>query len=257
MRYKGLEFIYNGVLSSTKKIVLAEMDGDYKETVNPYGTYEVATDKPLRSKTSYLYGGYYSEQPRFSFKFATLEYLSTEEIADIHNWLFNNDDGTYKKLEIVQDDLTGYHYNCILVNPQPTLVNGYMMAWECEIVCDSPFMWKDDVMYIPSNGSVQINNQSQYDKFIYVPFEFKATGSTVTITNTSDNNRATTFNNLTSGEVIKVDELHQIKSSKNIKRLKDSNGVFLRLVKGVNNITITGNYEYFSVTYREAKMIGR
>lgn len=261
-RFNALDFKFDGVLSSTKGLVLAEIDGDWKTEMSVGGTFEIVKDRTFRNPRSFYYGGYYSEPHVFEISIASLEEPTAQQTSDINKWLFNNFDNEYKQLEILQDDMMGLYYYCILSNPQITYINGYARAWKVTVECDSQFMYRNPITHTltkpqmgGNTGTLQIINNSSFAKYIYFPIEFKSNGSSVTIINQSDNNRTTTFNNLVSGEVINVDELMQIKSSTGNKRLKDTNKIMLRLCQGVNNIQITGDIEYFNLVYTEALMV--
>jgi hypothetical protein len=96
---------------------------------------------------------------------------------------------------------------------------------------------------ITGSGTIVINNLS--NAFQYYQPEIEITvnsGTSVSFTNTTDDNRVTSFSGLTTGEVLYVNnEKKQLISSTSNYRYDGFNKNWLRLVQGVNTISVTGN----------------
>lgn len=259
-KWKGINFIYNGISSQDMEVVLAKLNGDYITESDILGTYESYIDKTYRADVFNSMGGTYTNPIRTEFCIGVNSLDKTkEEIAQINDWLFNRDN--FLPLEILQDDMEGYVFYCKLINPRHSYVGGINVSWVCEMECNSPYAWKKNgKLYTITNTSpISIQNQSMKSGYTYPNVEIKSSSNngTVRITN---NTLGEYFEieHLSMNEVVNINKVHLITTSlgSGINKVKDTNMKFPRLIRGDNSITVTGNFSYVKLGFDEAIKVG-
>lgn len=254
MAFGGLEFSFDNINCSEYGLKLFTIGGSGGGSVSGGAEMTLYTDKPARGYKFNLLGVSEEEPLTFDLSFGTTQPMTRNEISKIQKWLFGHK--TYKKLTIIQEDMTKVHYNCILTDSEIELFGNRPMLITCKVICDSPFAWEDEVTYSYNQTSITHDNTSDINDYTYPKIEFTATSSTVSIVNLSNQGRTTEFTNLTVGEIITLDNERQIlTSSKGLKRLKNFNKNWFELVPNENIIRVVGANN-FSMVYANARRIG-
>ena len=154
------------------------------------------------------------------------------------------------------------YFNCILTSPEITTVGNFAYSFKCKVTCDSPWAWEPSQTfnYTISSSPTTINfdNTSDNNYYTYpiVVFTASSSGGSVTMTNTTDNNSTFTMSNITADELITMNgEYYMLQSSKQLNHVDDLSGNFLRLLPGMNVITVSGNLVSMSITYQPARKV--
>jgi phage-related protein len=123
---------------------------------------------------------------------------------------------------------------------------------EIEFRCRDAFGWTAPTEYVfdlsdnvgSTPTTIQVENMSNVGLDYYYPiieFTLQSTETGASIKNMSDGGRICSFSALSTGETIYIDNQKKIiTSSTNNYRFDKWNKVWFRLVKGVNNIQVTG-----------------
>jgi phage-related protein len=259
MRFYASSFQYNGVPSEKYGLEISELGGDGESSSSASNQMEVYDRRIYRRATPFFYGLSPSENLSFDISINSLgEDIDTEKSKIIQAWLFSQ--RTYKKLFIIQPDMTNSYYNCFFNNPEIVQVGSAIRGYKATVVCDSPYGWKYPKTLTNNYTGVTVDStftfyNSSDDKGAYLypslVLTMNTTGGTITITNESDSFRVTSFTGLSASEVITIDSSLQIlTSSTGLNRMSNFNKKFLRLVPGVNNIRVQGNIQKLEMTYQ-------
>lgn len=152
------------------------------------------------------------------------------------------------------------YFNCILSEPTITTVGNYAYTFRCTVTCDAPWAWEWPQTYsvgkIANNGTFEFDNISDDNYYMYPKISFTTTGTSCGIINVTDKNNGPTFKDLIAGETITMDSDRCIlTSSRDVLRLSNMTGCFLRLVPGVNTIKITGGINSMTIEYQNARKV--
>lgn len=260
MSFSALTFIFDGISSESKGLYLFSTNS--KETnIDGGAKLKLHTDKTNISYKHNLLGVSEDDALKFNLAFGSLEPLSRYDISSIQRWLFGHRE--YKKLQIMQEDMLGVHYNCILTEPKITTIGNVPYMFECKVVCDSPFAWENKATYeYVLNGTqktITHINTSDVNDYTYPIIEFDSAiaNNTISLVNLSNDNRDTRIENLASGEKITLNNENQIiESSTNLNRLGQFNKNWFELVPGENQIKVSGNVGALKIRYANARRIG-
>lgn len=264
------DFVYDDVPSGAYDLKIitfgdgGPFDGVGSSDVN------IMTQRVLRKAKPYYLGRTQEPVLEFDLTFGCPNPISGMERDMISAWLFGR--STYKKLQILQDDLNGAYFNCFLTSPTPVYIGGVNYAFSATVICDSPFAYGHPKTYTsgchvgadPEADSFTVYNYSSEDEYLYpvVEFKTKATGSQIILTNTTDNSRQFSFglfsgSALAGEETITVDnDLQILQSDTGLKRLRTFNKNWFRLLPGANSISLYGKVEWLTVKFNEKKKIG-
>ena len=219
---------------------------------------EITTDRAARSLRSRIMSVTPAKPLEFDLEIVCEYQLSTAQALLVKDWLFGHIN--YKRLQIMREDLGGCYFNCLLNNPEDIQINGNN-GWKFTVVCDAGGAWEfpKTTRFFPTNGGViVINNPSGNNDYTYpdVSFKMNADGD-FAIKNQTDDNRLFSFEGLLSNEVVTVNgESKVISSDLGIRRLSNFNKKFLRLKRGQNVLTCTGNVEYLDITIQNFRRLG-
>ena len=265
--FHAFDFIYDDVPSQRfdLKIINFE-DGGLFQGVGSSNV-EIYTQRVLRKAKPYYLGR--SQQPvlEFPLTFGTDSEISALDRDLISRWLFGRDG--YKKLYILQDDLNGAYFNCFLTNPTPLYIGNMNFAFQCNVVCDSPFAYS--FLNITSgsytgttSATIEIYNNSSEEEYLYpeISFKLNTLGSSFSLTNTTDSNRVFGFG-LSSGsplipseEIYVNNDLQIITSSTGLRRVSHFNKNWLRLLPKLNTLTLSASLSWLTIYYRNKIKIG-
>jgi hypothetical protein len=274
----GTRFYFNSEDCETYSVSIVNFENtEWRHTSGGNGEY--TKDKTKRS-TEYLLLDY-DENAVLTF---TLELVcerdyTSEDIHTLKEWLFGI--FGYKKLSIQTDELSGYYFNCILKPNQDYIINGKFVGISFDVECDSPYAWQDIVKHIVPTTNPYTYNLNNISGTINntlptVEFVLKGTNKNLSIKNVSNNNIDFKWTGLNTTEKIVCDCKNGIIQSylwatspepahydlNSVSRLSCFNKTFLRLVKGNNQLIISGTdgvtdiADYIDIKYKRAVRLG-
>lgn len=182
-------------------------------------------------------------------------YLKRDEINRILTWLTG--DKGYKKLIIIDEDLSDYYYKCFVEKIEIIGNDDTPYGFNCVFKCDSPFAYLNTQIYtkqfetsgaslLNKYGTIEILSQSshinEYKPIIEI--EFTDLSRDVEIINTSINeDEAFIFKDVPmSVEKITIDnQLGLIRNNADLNIYPYFNFKFLKLKRGKNILKIKGN----------------
>jgi hypothetical protein len=227
--------------------MLADFDSGVIES-NLSGDIEIIEDK-TRNK-NYFYGVKQTGNLVFPIKMLSEKPLDHYDVSAISRNFFNKQ--SYKYLQIIQPDLEGIFFKCMLINPKKVCIGKEVYGFSCDVYCKENHAWTDEFTYnysiINPNQNIVINNLSDLDDYLYPYISFTTSNTTTSfsIKNITDNNREFKFTSISGNETIGVDNDRQIITSSTINnRLNNFNLKWLRLVSGNNNLVVNGNGSMF------------
>ena len=260
MAFSALSFIYDGISSESFDIFLCNMDTGVQKN-DGGGNVKIITDKTPKMDYSYCFGVEYEDPLEFTLTFASTTPKTREEISFINNWLIGKP--TYRKLQIVQDDMMDIYYNCIMNDFEISSFGNAPFAFSCTVVCDRgwgmkkgyPFEYTVNDNYLElSHMNLSHTNQPTYP---IISFTTNSANAKVSIKNVTNNNWETIFQGLSNGEKITLDnQKERIKSSLDLNRLNNFNLHWFELLPGVNKIIIQGNISKVSIQYDYIRKVG-
>lgn len=257
MNYGALSFIFDGVPSEKFGLFLCNINETGKQTNEGGGNIKVHTDKTPLMDYNYLMGVEYDEVFEFKMTFGSLEPRDKFDISLINNWLIGHSE--YKKLQILQHDMTNIYYNCIINDYKVVSFANYAYAFECTVICDRPWALGNNRKFKYRVGTAIHNNCSHTNKLTYpkLTFTTNSPNAIVSIKNISNNGWETRFEGLSAGETIVVDnQLQLITSSLGLYRLGNFNKHWLELIPRVNKLEIQGNIDEIVIEYGEVRKVG-
>lgn len=264
MSFFGKSFIFDGKSSEEYNLYISSSDGENARLTGA-GDVELITQKVFRRNSPYLLGVTPSPVLQFDIEITSPLEIMADEMGYIMSWIFGQTE--YKKLQIVQEDMYNFYYNCFITSPKVIKVGNKTIGFSGTVICDKPFA----TMYpktltktystfpVTTGNTFTFNNISQNNFYEYptISFTLGGGGTTATITNNTDGGRQFIFTGLTAGETITVNnDLCIITSSLTLNRLSAFNKNWFRLLKGSNSITITGYPASVTFTYSPAVKIG-
>lgn len=261
MAFQGMTFIYDGISSDTYELYLGGTDVKAITSATASTNTELVFDSVNGRSKNFVYGVKQSSTTgEFPLYIFSPNELTRYDVHTIDAWLFSN--AMPKKLIIVQDDMTEFHYNAIFSkNEVLTHRGGVVYGFSCTVVCDSSYAYsnyKTTTHVINGETTIKFNNMSSGINYNYPQIEFtsnKANGQ-ITIKNESDKNRTFTMNGLSINETITIDEWFEITSSMGLNRLENCNKKWLRLKNGVNVLKVSGDVTSLKITHQNLKGIG-
>lgn len=195
----------------------------------------------------------------FKISFGSFEPLTRQDISAIHKWLRKNE---YEKLEIVQPDMKGLHYNCILHDSEIKQIGNVPYAFEYTVTCDSPFAWEDVKTYnyrTITDSKVMHFNDSDIPTYLRPVVRFKSlvADNNVSIENVNNDGWVTAMVGLGKDEIVTIDsENEMISTDRRGDILSSFNHGWFELVQGVNELNIIGSISELGIVYANARRIG-
>lgn len=241
--FNATSFIYDGIPGDKYGLYIAEIDGsNVKEA-----TAETNVIKSIKAPKGYesTFLGYEEVTPlTFEIKIMSEKEIPAPMIGNILKWLVARNG--YKKFILIQGDMSHIFYECIFINPVKQLIGNSVYGFTVTGECNSPYQFSKEITVTRGSSSasydLMINNASDINDYVYPYLEFKmpASGNQFTITNNSDNGRKMIFSPLAGNEHMTVDNKRKIiTSSQGISRMASFNKKWLRLISGVNNLTVS------------------
>lgn len=261
MSYVAYNFIFDGVPSEKFDLFICNMDN--KGTSQDYGggNVKLHTDKTPSMDHNYLLGVEYDEVFEFTFTFGSYSMKDRFDISLINNWLIGHKQ--YKKLQILQEDMTSIFFNCIINDFKVVTFGNVPYAFECNVICDRGWGLENTKTYnynITKTPQTILHNNTSHTNDITLPileFTTNSSDATVSIINQSNNDYETKFINLASEETIIINcQTEIIESSMGLRRLNNFNNHWFELLPKQNKIIVTGNVSNVKIKYENIRKVG-
>lgn len=257
MTINGYNFIYGGRSLNELGVFKCNIGGLNTET-NDEEVNIITSTTPFKDTWDF-HGMEKSTPLQFKITIAKSngEFINAYEQRELKKWLCKN---KRDWLFIDQNDLADIWYNCVMINPRPVNVGIQTAGLEFTCICDTNHAWSK--LYLKKykcSGELILNlNMSiDYDEYILYPvltINPKENGDIFIKNNTI--NKYVSIKNCKTSEVIIMDGGKDIiQSSINRILLDDWNKNFLELINGVNNIQLSGNFD-FTLEYRLPIRVG-
>lgn len=256
MAISAESFIYDGIPCEQFGLRIYEIDGEASSAGVIDDGAEVISDEIIRRARPIHYGLSYGKPLSFNLVFGAPGYLDRYDIQAISKWLLGRQ--TFAPLIFCRDDWGQLRYNAIITQLEEIQINGFTIAFNASVVCDSPYA------YLPAreiiwtlngtSGDFSFNNKSNirgyYAPVITVQF---ASNSDFVINNTTTNEKfSLEFGDTNiSGVTVNIDSENQILTASNAatpinlyKYMKldgEEHFVFPKFINGNNDITITAH----------------
>ncbi len=248
MAFSATKFIYDGEPCETYGLMLYTFDSKGGVIEGDLGAnIEMIEDRTLRNVTPTVFGSKQGDPLKFKLTFGSLTPISREDFSEIAYWLCGKSE--YRVLEILQDDMAETLYKCYMTNIQHENIRGIPYAFTTDVICDCPYAYSYPETYsftVSGSKKTVIYNDSAYSGYLFPHITLTPSNvtQTVSIINEDDNNREFKFTQLNNydNEIIYIDNARQIITSNNgVNMYPYFNKNFFRLIRGLNNITITGD----------------
>ena len=251
MAFEATYFSFDGVPCQKYGLMLLGFGGEGQDDVAFSGRTKIIEDRRWNSYAPLHYGTEYGDPLSFKLTIGlTPDELDAGRALDrwdmqaITGWLTGHTQ--YKYLEIDQPDLRGVRFKCIITELKP-LSHGYNFALEATVTCDSPFAYKVPEVFTLASGANTVYNPSTVNDWYFPVVSVAMTdGAGFTLTNAQDSGAAcglTSTPSFATG-AFNMDGLRQrIWQTGNLSAnlYQFDRGNFLRLKRGNNIITMTGN----------------
>lgn len=264
MSFYAKSFMYNDTPSELFDIQIASIDSGGAVSSPGSGTIEILENYVYRRPVPYFYGVKFSSKVSFPISFFSPNEIDAQTFSYLQNWLFGQ--LSYKKLAVIQVDMDSFFMNCIFTEPNVIRAGNVIYGIQGTCIMDSQFAWTypKTLTYNfaerPNDYRLIFNNDSHYAGYLYpyITFSFNSEpGSYLNIINRTDNFRLFSIVGLSPNEAIIVNnDLGILTSSLLIPRLSNFNKNFLRLVPGINELSLEGNITQLTLTYQFARRLG-
>lgn len=274
MDLAGCHFIYAGVSSREYGLWFANADTSAFSSING-STKTVSVFSSRGNRNFYVSDSLVDSPISIDVEIFTddAHALSVQEIRDVEKWLFNRkgyeklyidiaDDCFAETYDIIDGEERRYYFNCRFTNPRKIYGNGGIPGFSCTMECDSLLLWQEDLgkTIIPefseddsANFSVTID--TNMDEYIYpvVKFTIGEDGGDIMLINLDDEDRTTSFVNLTELIEFSMDGNYNYISGGNYTKFQNKN--FIRLLPGENRFVLTGDVTKIEFTYSARKYL--
>lgn len=251
MAYYGRSFTFDSTPCETYDLMMYDV-GDSDEDITVVGVESIEDELIGEKWKPYFYGVRQGGKLEFDMTFGVNtrridegKFLDSWELAEVTSWLCGHKE--YKWLFIDSPNTYMYGYRCMITDLRITQYGSVPWAIRVHVTCDSPYAYleaKDMTFDVAGSKTVEIYNESSLNDWYYPMVTFHRTsGAAFSMTNDRDNNKGPSLSNIP-GSVsnITIDNEHCIVDNDQSLNLYDGfNFRFLRLARGYNNITITGN----------------
>ena len=250
MSYFGKAFVFDSTPCEMFDLMMYDI-GDIDGNMDIPGSYEIEDELIGDKWKPYFYGAKHGGKLEFDIVFGVNErridhdkFLDRWELSEITTWLCRKE---YRWLYIDQPDMTLVGYRCMISKPQVTRYGTVPWALRAHVVCDSPYAYleaKEIRCSVDGEKQLAVYNESSLNDWYLPNVTFiRAGGTAFAITNDRDNDRGPSFTDIPgSVSEITIDNEHcVINNDQGTDLYSGFNFQFLRLARGENNITITGN----------------
>ena len=265
MSFTALTFDWANNNSVNYDIFINDFDNpDGWRTESAGNNINIISDSISRRAEQYIYGVNQNNIQQFNIILSSPNPKSRAEIDRIMSWLIQP---VPQYLCVNQFDMVFYRYHGFFTNPQIISTSNMPLGLQFTFISTSPFAFtfpKAEKINITTPLNYTFNNESGDIHYLYPKLVIRPSNITqvFSIINNSDNGREFCFNFSApfpnGSEVITVDNKHQIIQSSvgfSRQRFNQFNLNWLRLIRGANNLRITGNAN-LEIHYVFARRIG-
>lgn len=252
MAFWGSSFIFNGIPCDDYELMMYDIGSASQSNDSQISAISIVEESLSSRWKPHFYGVKRDKKLEFSLVFGVNQeridvnkYLERYEIENIASWLTGYN--KYLPLEIIQSDLEYIHYKCIVSELKVVEYGNIPYALEAHIICDSPYAYLYPHEYsfnIDGETSICIFNESSCNDYFMPQIKIEQIAdSSFSIINLSDSGtREFKFTDIpTSVSAISVDNDRCIINSDNdINLYPYFNFKFFRLVKGLNQLKVSG-----------------
>lgn len=272
----GSHFEYGGVSSRSYDLIIANIES--ARNISLAGEKSSVTVFNKNEKKRYLIDDDYSTSPlSFEMEIVTDDgrCLDQQERRKIEKWLFGHRD--YRKLywdidddcdselyEFLNGNTLRLYLNCRMLNPTKLEYNGGIVGYKFTLEADSNMFWQDPISttYNVDNSTsgsssvVDIEIDTDIADYVYpkVTITMGSTGGDVTISNnTDDETRLTKFVGVSANATIIMKGEINLISGQYYEKFQHRN--FIRLLDGVNKLTVIGNVKTIKIEYAARRLM--
>src|ERR1035437_2464599 len=137
MSFNAYEFIFDGIPSSNYGLVISSINNSGVGDSSMGSSSNPITKKLLRNPKEYIFGVELSPVLTFDLEITSQNPISADMRNFIGSWLFGQ--MTYKKLQILQDDLQNYYYNVLFTDATLIYAGNLHYGYKIKARSDSPF----------------------------------------------------------------------------------------------------------------------
>lgn len=251
MSFYGSSFTFDGRSCEEFGLMLYDFDNTTQGS-SAFAKEKIYEDRVSHRHRSLFYGTNYEDGLEFKLVFGADEYaaaqkeeIDRQEMEVVSSWLTGQNG--YKWLTIDQPDMEGLRYRCIMTDLEMVELGFSKWAFTCNVHCDSPFayMLPQKFTYTISD-SVDVTlcsrSSSNLPYFPALSINLES-GGDVSIVNHSDHDRTFSMIGVPAsvGQISLDGESGIILCESGLNLYQYCNFMFPRLVRGDNNLTISGN----------------
>lgn len=249
--FYGSAFVFDSTPCELYDLMMYDV-GSQDEDISITGVNSIEDESIGDHWKPYFYGTRPGQKLEFDITFGVTErrldsekYLDDWELAEVTSWLCGHKD--YKWLYIDQYDKELIGYRCIISNLRVTRYGSTPWALTAHVTCDSPYAYleaKEITHTINGSKTIEIYNESSLNDWYYPQITIRRTsGTAFSAKNAQDDNRGFSLTNIPgSVSTITIDgDTCVVNNDKGVNLYEGFNFQFLRLARGYNQITITGN----------------
>lgn len=260
MSFYATSFTYDGISSELYGLICASNDTSGSGSSSAGSDISILEDYLPRRETPYFYGVSFPTKLEFPVRFMSEDPIPRNRVSEIEKWLFGNIQ--YKELRLIQEDMDEFYFNCFFTSPTVVSSGNEIVGFQATATCDAPWGWGTTVTVTKTGLSdttttiINLSDNNRYTK-PEITLTFATGQDEVTLVNSSDTgSTAMVFEDVTSGEIITINnDLRMISSNREL-IVDRFNGKYLYLIPGTNTLTITGTIATMVISYIPAKKVG-
>lgn len=249
MAFTGTSFFFDGISSQQYGLMLCNTDSADQEAGMVGGKLSIQEDRLARRTTGLHYGVANNEAKEFPLVFIVSDdtrRLDRYDIARVGAWLTGHAD--YKELVIVQPDMEGVFYRCLITELEQIEVGMRTIGFTAQVTCDGPYAYRRmprTELSFSGTASVLYHNMSNVNDYYCPVMEVASTGTEFRMENTTDGTVFSLSGMPAGTRTLRIDTLNQVMTSSDGLDLYQywNDGIdkaFPRFVRGDNQLVITG-----------------
>lgn len=266
MSFYAKNFIYNGQSSELYGLICASTQAVGEILSSAGSNIAIQEEYVLRRETPYFYGVSFPDKLQFDVEFYSEDPIPRQKVSEIERWLFGL--SSYKKFEIVQEDMEGIYFNCLFVNAIISTIGNLVVGFHATCVCDAPWAWGKEVTHRKENitSTMIVNNTSDNTRYTkpFITITFNSNYDEVYIENENMNSanwstftsNAMLFEDVVAGEVIEINTDLRLITSTRPDIVNRFNGKYMYLLQGINTIHVSNSISEIVIKYTPARKVG-
>ena len=269
----GTEAVFD---SRDYDLIFAHLDtSDFKSLAGEISTGYIFNKRDL---TKYSVGNVYTDSP-VSMEVEMITYpvrdLTMTERRSIEKALFNKND--YRELFIVLEDDTAnetyevidgevkrFFFKCKFLNPEKITNDCGTIGYRCVMECDCGWMHQEAITKTytfsssgaDASNSITVTVDTDTNEYTYplLSVNIGSTGGDIMIVNqTDDGARLTEFVDISPNISLTIDGRINYVSGQNYTKFRNQN--FVRLLDGINNLTVSGDVSSITVEWSNERFM--